>query len=396
MKLGLDNIRELLSILNDPQGKFKSIHVAGSNGKGSVSSMIAAALQANGYTVGLYTSPHLVDFRERIRINGELISEEYVAAFLEKIWKDVERLNATFFEVTTALAFIYFADSRIQVAVIETGLGGRLDATNVLKSPLASVITSISLEHTTQLGNTLELIAGEKAGIMKPGVPTIVNVSNDLKKVFIQKAKELHSPIIFADEYLPSSEYEKLKPPFLGSHQDKNMRTVLTTLENIELPLKRNLSIEGVNSTQRLTGMRARLEEYDYSPAIQKEVKLILDVAHNPDAFTYLKEFFLKSGIKPIVIAGFAKDKDIVVILNEIAQFASRFICVAANSHRAISSSELAELAKETGLETIVSSNPKAGVDEAILLAGRGDTLLLTGSHFVVGDFLKEVESEKM
>ncbi len=392
MKLGLDNIRELLSPLGDPHKKIKSIHVAGSNGKGSVSAMLSAALQANRYTVGLYTSPHLVDFRERIKINGVLISEEYIASFLEKIWKDVGRLHATFFEVTTALAFAYFADSGVDISVIETGLGGRLDATNVLERPLATVVTSISLEHTAQLGNTLQEIAGEKAGIMKPDVPAIVNVNSELKEVFIKKAKELNSPIIFTDEYSPSSEYETLKPPFSGSHQEENLRTVLATLENITLSLQTDLNIEGISQTQKLTGMRARLEESDYVPALEKNVKLILDVAHNPDAFKYLKKYFISSGIKPIVIAGFAKDKDIEVILHDIVEFASRFISVAANSHRAIGSSELGKLAEGAGLETLVSSTPKAGVEEAIHLAKSGDTLLLTGSHFVIGDFLKEVE----
>ena len=170
----------------------------------------------------------------------------------------MERLHATFFEVTTALAFSYFADCGVQVAIIETGLGGRLDATNVLEKPLATVITSISLEHTAQLGNTLELIAGEKAGIMKPNMPAIVNVNNDLKKVFIEKAEELQTPIIFADEYILKEDYTLLKPPFLGKHQEQNLRTVLATLGNINLPLKINLNIEGISKTQKLTGMRAR------------------------------------------------------------------------------------------------------------------------------------------
>src|SRR5258708_7866597 len=197
MKLGLDNIRELLGILGNPQNKFDSVHIAGSNGKGSVSAMLAAAMQGNNYQTGLYTSPHLVDFRERIKINGEMIGEEYVASFLEKIWKDVERLHATFFEVTTAMAFSYFADAGVQIAIIETGLGGRLDATNILEKPLVTVITSISLEHTAQLGNTLEEIAVEKAGIMKTGVPAIVCVPKELKHIFIEHGKEINAPIVF-------------------------------------------------------------------------------------------------------------------------------------------------------------------------------------------------------
>ena len=388
MKLGLDNIRELLHILGDPQNTFESIHVAGSNGKGSVSAMLAAALQANGYKTGLYTSPHLVDFRERIKINGTMIGEEYISSFLHKIWKEVERLHATFFEVTTALAFSYFADSGVQLAVIETGLGGRLDATNILTKPLATVITSISLEHTAQLGNTLELIAGEKAGIMKHEVPAIANVENNLRELFLKKAKELDASVLFISDYI-DKEYSTLPLPFIGEHQKQNVRTVLATLNTIRLPLEKELIMSGIENTQKLTGIRARLEEYDYPPAREKKVKLILDVAHNPDAFKYLKEYFLSQEIRPIVIAGFAKDKDIPKILYEVSQFASCLVAVAANSHRALSPEELGSLAEKEGIKTIVSTTPKDGVDAALSIAKEGDILLLTGSHFVAGDFLK-------
>ncbi|MDP4236889.1 MAG: folylpolyglutamate synthase/dihydrofolate synthase family protein [Bacteroidota bacterium] len=393
MKLGLDNIRELLAILGDPQNKFDSIHIAGSNGKGSVSSMLAAVMQSNGYKTGLYTSPHLVDFRERIRVNGELITEEYVTQFLERIWADVERLHATFFEVATALAFSYFADSGVRIAIIETGLGGRLDATNVLESPLAAVITSISLEHTAQLGNTLEAIAGEKAGIMKHGVPTIVNVRSDLKHIFTARAKELDSALVFADESLLPENYLAVKSPLAGKHQDENLRTVLATIKMLALPTDDELTISGILAVQKITGMRARLEEYAFPPVLAKGATLLLDVAHNPDAFRYLKEYFTSQGIKPIVIAGFAKDKDISAILAEIKEFASLFVAVAANSHRAMPSAELGAMAESVGLKTSVSTTADQGVSAAIAQAKAGDVLLLTGSHFVVGDFLKKLEA---
>lgn len=392
MKLGLDTIRELLSVLGDPQKKFESIHIAGSNGKGSVSAMLAAVLQENGYKTGLYTSPHLVDFRERIKINGRLISEGYSASLLEKIWNDVERLHATFFEVATALALAYFADSGVHIAIIETGLGGRLDATNVLEKPLATVITSISLEHTAQLGHTLQEIAGEKAGIMKPGVSAIVNVTASLKEIFIERAKELSSALFFVDDYHPSGDYATVRSPFPGRHQEQNLRTVLLTLEKIPIAVKSNLVINGIAATAILTGIRARLEEYDYPPVREKNMKLILDVAHNPDAFKFLKEYFLKKGINPIVVAGFAKDKDIPAILKEIKQFASLFICVAANSHRAISSDDLAVLSNTAGIETLLSTDPKAGIELAITSGTNTEVVLLAGSHFVVGDFLKSVQ----
>ncbi len=393
MKLGLDNIRELLHNLGNPHKRFESIHIAGSNGKGSVSSMLAAAMQANGYKTGLYTSPHLVNFRERIRINGEMITEEYIASFFERIWNDIERLHATFFEVSTALAFAYFSDSNIDIAIIETGLGGRLDATNVLEKPLAAVITSISLEHTVQLGNTLEEIALEKAGIMKLGVPAIVNVGDDLKNVFIRKADELDAPVLFVSDFRVGKEYQNLRPPFIGSHQEQNLQTTLAVLSKIELPVKPEFIILGITNTQKLTGMRARMEDYDYIPLHEKKLKLILDVGHNPDAFTFLKEYFIEKGIRPIVIAGFAKDKNIPSILDEISQFASRFVVIEANSHRAMPRKELAELSRQAGIDTIESSTPMNGVHAAIPIAIEEEVLLLCGSHFVIGDFLKVAES---
>ncbi len=396
MKLGLDNVGELLQLLGNPHRKFESIHVAGSNGKGSVSAMLAAALQANGYKTGLYTSPHLVDFNERIKIGGTPIGQEYVVSFLEKIWNDVERLHATFFEVTTALAFSYFADSGVQVAVIETGLGGRLDATNILEKPLAAVVTSISLEHTDRLGNTLEEIAGEKAGIMKPGVPAIINVVNELRNVFQDKAKRSGASVLFVQDLIFPEIYRDLEPPFEGTHQVQNLQTVLAALEKVELPLQKELNIKGISSTQQLTGIQARLEEYEYSPAREKDLNLILDVGHNPDAFKFLKEYFNRINIEPIVIAGFAADKDIRSIMNEIAGFASKFIAIAADTHRAIPSSELAAISREMGIETVISSTPISGVDEAIGSAASGETLLLTGSHFVIGDFLKSVAAHSI
>jgi folylpolyglutamate synthase/dihydropteroate synthase len=183
-----------------------------------------------------------------------------------------------------------------------------------------------------------------------------------------------------------------IRPPFPGTHQEQNLRTVLLTLQKINIPLHSNLVIEGITATKELTGMRARLEEYDYPRTREKNMKLVLDVAHNPDAFRSLKEYFIEKGIKPIIIAGFAKDKDITAILNEIKQFASLFISVAANSHRAIPSNELAVLSNNAGIETVVSTDTKAGIDLAIASGKDKEVLLLAGSHFVVGDFLKSME----
>lgn len=388
MKLGLSNIQELLDIIGNPHRKFQSIHVAGSNGKGSVSAMLAAAFISNGFRTGLYTSPHLVDYRERIRIGSELIPEDYIQKFAEKYWGDVERIGATFFEVSTALALSYFAEAGVEVAVIETGLGGRLDATNVLENPLATVVTSISLEHTAQLGDTLEKIAAEKAGIMKPHARAIVNVHNDLRHVFSKRASDVDAPIIFAQNF--AIEAVRVKAPFFGDHQEENLRTVLATLSMMKFPLKKELNESGIARTTELTGFRGRLEECQYQPALAKGLTLLLDVAHNPDAFRKLKEYFNQLNKKPMVIAGFAKDKDIPKILEEISAFASMLIVVEADNKRAAHAEEIAAVAESIGLPFVVSTNPSHGVDEAIAISQPNDIVLLTGSHYVVGDFLAE------
>jgi len=392
MKLGLDNIRKLLASLGNPQEQYPTIHVAGTNGKGSVSSMLAAALQANGYKTGLYTSPHLVNFTERIKINGEEIPRDYVANFLEANWHKVEDLKATFFEVTTALMFRYFADMKVDVAVIETGLGGRLDGTNILRKPLATVITSIGLEHTQILGDTLDLIATEKAGIFKQGSPAIVNVEEQLHHVFTKKAYEVWTSITFVDNgsELPQ---ELGDMSLKGRHQGQNIRTVLTTLGLISLPLDTKKAYRGILNTTLLTKLRARLEEYPYALAHEKGVKLILDVGHNAPAFEYLRDYFVSISIKPIVVAGFAKDKDIDDILTIIKSFSSSFIAVSADMHRALSAEDLQKASESNGIDSVLGGSVKDGVALAIRSANRGDVILLCGSHYVVGEFLATLES---
>jgi dihydrofolate synthase/folylpolyglutamate synthase len=390
MKLGLDNIRELLTFLANPQKRFATIHIAGSNGKGSVSAMLAAALQSCGFRTGLYTSPHLVDFRERIKIDGELIPEDVVADLLGYMWPTVEHLKATFFEVTTALAFRYFASSPVDVAVIETGLGGRLDATNILEHPLATVVTSISLEHTQFLGNTLEQIAGEKAGIFKKRSPAVVNVDQSLRPVFIAKAKEVGTSVLFADEFEIPSEYADIQLPLLGSHQRQNLRTVLATLSMLDYTFDPDRIKEGIEQTVKLTGVRARLEEYPDEQFVHKGVKLILDVAHNPDAFRALKDYFVGRRLKPVVILGLAKDKDIKTILGYVRDFASRIIAVEAQTQRALPSSVIVDEAKVLGIESVDGGEVRDGMKLALSTLRAGETALLTGSHFVVGDYLTE------
>ncbi len=390
MKLGLDNIRSLLEGLGNPQNAYKCIHVAGTNGKGSVSAMLAAALQANGYKVGLYTSPHLVDFRERIKVNGVMISRDDVQHFLAKIWNTVEELNATFFEVTTALAFDHFKHEHVDIAIIETGLGGRLDATNVLEHPIATVVTSISLEHTQFLGDTLELIAYEKAGILKHRSPAIVSVEESLHHVFIDRARAVGTTILFTKDFSLPEEYARLETPFIGEHQRTNLRTVLATLQSLHLPLRPNDNIEGIHFTPILTGLRARLEEYPDSRFIAKGAHLLLDVAHNPEAFKMLADHFDSVGLHPRVIIGLASDKDRMKIFAEVQRFASQVICVQALNQRAVDSVVLTSEALHFGIKAIDGMSVNNGIMMALAQVKQGEHVVLCGSHYVVGEYLAD------
>ncbi len=390
MKLGLDNIRSLLDVLANPQRSYKSIHIAGTNGKGSVAAMLAAALQANGYKVGLYTSPHLVDFRERIKVNGVMISRNDVQKFLSKIWNKVEELHATFFEVTTALAFDHFKNEHIDIAIIETGLGGRLDATNVLENPIATVVTSISLEHTQFLGDTLELIAYEKAGIFKHRSPAIVSVADSLHDVFIDRARAVGTHVLFTKDFLLPDEFARLEPPFTGEHQRTNLRTVLATLQSLDLPLRTKDTIEGIHFTAILTGLKARLEEYPDPRFIAKGAQLLIDVAHNAEAFKMIADYFESAHISPIVIVGLASDKDRTAIFTELKRFASQVICVQAANQRAVDSIVLTSEALHCGLRATDGMSVNNGVMIAASQVKQGEYVLLCGSHYVVGEYLAE------
>ena len=241
-KTDLSNTIALCQVLGNPEEKFKSIHLAGTNGKGSTSHMIAAVMQSSGYKVGLYTSPHLKDFRERIKINGEMISEEQVVGFVKKYKEDFESMGLSFFEWTVGLAFHYFAKEKVDVAVIETGLGGRLDSTNVV-SPELSVITNIGFDHMQFLGNTLEKIAGEKAGIIKPGVPVVIGERQpEIEHVFIEKARELGSAISFASD--GNLMYET---DLLGEYQRHNLLTAQSAIDKL-IELGWNLPDESIKN----------------------------------------------------------------------------------------------------------------------------------------------------
>ncbi|MBQ4476850.1 MAG: bifunctional folylpolyglutamate synthase/dihydrofolate synthase, partial [Bacteroidales bacterium] len=324
-KANLDNTLDLDEYFGHPHKSFKTIHVAGTNGKGSVSHSLAAILQSAGYKTGLYTSPHLVDYRERIRINGEMISKDYVCDFINDNQEIIGKLKPSFFEMSVALAFKYFADMKVDVAVIEVGMGGRLDSTNII-TPELSVITNISFDHTQFLGNTLPLIAGEKAGIIKPGIPVVIGQTQaETKDVFLAKAKEQNSPITFADkeikvektkvadnhkyaEYLINNA-ETIKFDLFGEYQTKNLATILEAAKQLK---NRGFAIddknvdEALQNVKGLTGLHGRWEILSESPLT------ICDTGHNIDGLSYVTAQLkaIKSR-KLHIVLGFVNDKDV-------------------------------------------------------------------------------------
>ncbi|HET6399905.1 MAG TPA: folylpolyglutamate synthase/dihydrofolate synthase family protein [Candidatus Kapabacteria bacterium] len=392
MKLGLENIRALLDFLGHPERQFPSIHVAGTNGKGSVSAMLGAVHQAAGKRTGLYTSPHLVDFRERIRVDGEMISEAEVTNFLERIWPKVEELKATFFEVTTAMAFDHFARYRVDIAIVETGLGGRLDATNVLEKPLVTIVTSIGFDHTAQLGPTLESIASEKAGIFKPGVPAVVNCDPELNPVFEKVAREIGCEILFVRNWKVPAPFAGINPSLAGSHQKENVKTVLAAISVLPQELSFEHIRDGISNVASMTGLRARLEEIHSADLSERGLRLFLDVGHNPQALERMKEFFDAMDIRPIVIAGLMKDKNITEVLQILKSFGSYFVAVQAKTVRALPSATLTELAHAAGLPASDGGTVLEGLEVAARKAISRDTLLLTGSHYVIGEFLENFQ----
>src|ERR1035437_5438535 len=274
-KPGLDNTITICKLLGNPENKFKSVHVAGTNGKGSVSHMLAAVLQSAGYKVGLYTSPHLKDFRERVKINGQMIPKKYVMDFFEKNKSDFEKINPSFFEWSTGLAFDYFAKEKIDIAIIETGLGGRLDSTNVI-TPLLSIITNISYDHQNLLGNTLEKIAYEKAGIIKQnGIVVIGEKQKETKNIFEKKAKDMNALLLYAEDFASS---KGISCGLKGTYQQKNIPIVLLAseiLNHLGYKINSKSVAKGFKDVCKLTGLRGRWDTISKNPLI------IADIAHN-------------------------------------------------------------------------------------------------------------------
>lgn len=405
-KPGFDNIVALERELGEPHRRFRSVHVAGTNGKGSVSHMLAAVLQAAGYRTGLFTSPHLKDFRERIKVNGQMISEEEVVNFVEQYREAIDRIQPSFFEITTAIAFDYFAREQVDVAVIEVGMGGRLDSTNVIR-PLASAITNISWDHAQFLGDTLEKIAGEKAGIIKEMTPVVIGESQiESQLTFITRAKECSAPILFADQlyrvvdrqYVGVNQQQftiesrldgetfALTVDLLGDYQRKNILTVLTTLDVLNgsggLTLPREAVVEGLASAAATTGLSGRWQVVNKAPLT------VCDTGHNEGGLREIVAQIARQHYRKLyMVLGFVADKDLDKVLPLLPKEA-HYLFTRAGIERALDEKLLAERAAAYGLLGEMLPNVTAAVKRARELASPEDMIYIGGSTFIVAEFL--------
>ena len=383
-KEGLSNTKALDAHHAHPHTKYLTIHVAGTNGKGSTSHTLAAILQSAGYRVGLYTSPHLVDFRERIRVNGKMIPEERVIRFVEEEREFFEPLHPSFFELTTALAFKYFEETKVDIAVIETGLGGRLDCTNII-NPILSIITNISFDHVQFLGNTLPAIAGEKAGIIKPGVPVVVGETGgnaEVRALFATKAQEAQSSICFADEVNHPIRETQLK----GFCQQKNTNTILSALGFLKerLDLSDTAIDCGFMNVCELTGLMGRWQILKDKPLT------ICDTGHNVGGWEYLGKQLEETLGKLHIVIGMVGDKDVKKVISMLPKRA-KYYFTQASVARAMPVQEFANIAREFNLEGKTYDNVMLAYNEADSDATADDTIFIGGSTFVVADLLANI-----
>lgn len=400
-KPGLATTIALDNHFGNPHKAYKTIHIAGTNGKGSCSHSIASVLQKAGYKVGLYTSPHLVDFRERIRVNGEMISEQRVIDFVENEKDFFETLHPSFFELTTALALLYFKEQKVDVAVLEVGLGGRLDCTNIV-TPEVSIITNISFDHTQFLGNTLEKIAGEKAGIIKPDVPVVIGEDlPETRPVFEAKAKECHAPITFAQDApivtssvanikqggrdYATKDYGELHGDLGGEYQEKNMNTILTAMHIIRKKFSRITDDDvryGLANVCKSTGLRGRWEKLHDKPLV------ICDTGHNVGGWQYLAPQIKEQECKTLrMVFGMVDDKDINTVLTLLPKNAV-YYWAQASSKRAFPSAKVAELGKEHGLHGNDCGSVAEAYHKAQADAEPDDFIFVGGSSYIVADLL--------
>ena len=396
IKNNLDNTLAICEHLGNPEKKYPSIHIAGTNGKGSSSHMLASIFQAAGYKTGLYTSPHLYDFRERIKVNGQMCPERFVTEFTNKVKPIIEKIEPSFFEITVGMAFEYFAQEQCDIAIIETGLGGRLDSTNVIQ-PILSLITNIGWDHMALLGNTLPAIATEKAGIIKKDTPIVISeVIDETKSVFEQTASKLDAPIYFAEDFLQFKsftnhwttahfEYDQISVDcdLPGKYQYKNIRGVLQSihlLKSMGWKLDESSIQRGLTQIKSSTGLMGRWE------CLQESPKLFIDVAHNEHGMHALLEQLATLEYQQLhIITGMVKDKDVDAVLGLLPKDAQFYF---SNAHipRAMPAIEVAAKAKAIGISGSVFEN----VNEAIIAANKNahpnDLIIVMGSIFLVAE----------
>ncbi len=396
-KPGLENTLKLDKALGSPHKKYKTIHVGGTNGKGSCSHMLASVLQHAGYKVGLYTSPHLKDFRERIRVNGKPVAEEYVINFTEKYQSLFEEIYPSFFEATMSMAFQYFAEEEIDVALIEVGLGGRLDSTNII-TPELCVITNISFDHQQFLGNTLSSIAGEKAGIIKPGIPVVIGeAEGEVKAVFEAKASKEDAPILFAEneidvqligaengkQLFDCTGYPKLIIGLGGTYQQKNIATTLTAIKELNkqgFKLSEKSIRDGISTVVETTGLLGRWQTLQTNPTV------ICDTGHNEAGIRYIvQQLSSMKYTKLHIVLGMVSDKDVRKVLSLLPQFATYYFCKA-NIPRALSSEEMKQKAAEYNLKGEAFPTVADALSAAKLAASNEDLVFVGGSTFVVAE----------
>ena len=407
-KPGLERIAEFCRTIGNPQRSYFVIHVAGTNGKGSVSNMLAAVLQQAGYQTGLFTSPHLTDFRERIRVNGEMIPKQKVVNFVDRYKSEMERLQLSFFEMTTAMAFDYFAQSDVEVAIIETGLGGRLDATNIVQ-PLISVITNIGLEHTEYLGNSLPKIAREKGGIIKKCTPIVVGEKNSNYNLVLEEiASDLRSELIYANEAFVLEEcgYDGYKQvvtmtrtrdnhPYqvrldlLGEYQRQNLATAATVLDTLHektpLSISRRAFVEGIREVSQLTSFRGRWQVLSQKPLV------VCDTGHNEHGIAEVaKQLQNRSNSgKLLCVMGFCEDKDFSNMLALMPRDA-HYVFTKASIRRAASLEKITEVASSFALDFEVAESVAEAVAKAKEMLIEEDMLFIGGSTFVVAEALEQ------
>lgn len=397
-KPGLDTVKMLDDKFGNPHLKYKTIHIAGTNGKGSTAHTLAAILQSAGYRVGLYTSPHLVDFRERIRVNGTMISHKAVVDFVNRYRAMSLNCHPSFFELTMTMAFEYFAREKVDIAVIETGLGGRLDSTNII-TPILSIITNISFDHTAFLGDSLKSIAGEKAGIIKPSIPVVIGEAyGEVRDVFAQKALEQNSPIFFAQDeqrfagvdslddglLYRATRYGDIVGELVGDCQPKNAATILTALPLLEA---QSLSItpqavkEGFAYVTTLTGLMGRWM------TLQRNPHVVCDTGHNVGGWEYLSRRLHSVEDTLHMVIGFVNDKDVSHIL-EMMPKTARYYFTNAQIERAMPATQLAEIATQCGLIGEQYPSVEEAYNAALVAAQPSDTIFIGGSTFIVADLL--------